>query len=98
MDAGRGVAGRDRVERVLAFVDAVGQRRDRLAHLGFGKVVQAVERAEEDVGAVGAAEVLQAPGCDGGGGDLAEQVALGGDGVADVDLDHVDHGLVDAGG
>ena len=66
----------------LALVDAVGQSGDRLTHLGFGEVVQAVQCTQKGLGAVRLAEILQAPGCDGGGGDLAEQIALGGDRVA----------------
>ena len=47
------------VQEILALVDAVGQARDRLAHLGLGQIVHAVERGADRGGAMLLAEPHQ---------------------------------------
>ncbi len=84
------------VEEILAFVNAVGQAGDRLAHLRFGEIVEPVERGAQGRRAMLLAQPQQPSFGGAGRGHLGHQVALPFGGPAQVGQQEVALLLVDA--
>ena len=84
------------VEEILALVDAVGQARDRLAHLRLGKIVQPVERGADGGRTMLLAEAGQATLGRPRRRHLGQKIALALGGAAQVGQQEVAFLLVDA--
>ena len=86
------------IEPVLAFVGAVGNGRERRAHLRLGPVVDRGDGGLHRVGAMLGADVVHALLGRPAGGDLRQDVALALVGAPHVGADHVELLAVGAGG